>query len=187
MSKEIDNLIDLILESYTENNILFNADKDLGRYNPTPNGLATAFLKIGAQILFLKRNDSIENAKLCTVINPVNNDDEKWNAFKATLYGSYVTLHAEDGEIISIRVLADELQKKIITRNKIKYQITYIRTEEGFLILKIALANTMSSEASAARREKIRTNKLNKINAEIEQLEKRLNELKVEKEKLEKK
>ena len=113
-----------------------------------------------------------------------------WNDATRTAELMLVT---EDGEKINCTIGSSELKKKSFTRNKKRYVAVYVQVYDsqhnrsGLIIFKISLGNSLSPEESSARSEKIRTNKLNRINAEIEQLEKRLNELKGEKEKLEKK
>ena len=109
-----------------------------------------------------------------------------FDAYKRDLDPGAISLHTEDGKVINTSIYNRELSKKSITRNKKKYHIIYVTCSKGTIVLKVSEAK-LDPAATSARSEKIRTNKLNRINAEIEQLEKRLNELKVEKEKLEKK
>lgn len=102
-------------------------------------------------------------------------------------------LVTEDGEEINCMIGSRELKKKSFTRNKKRYVAVYIQVYDtndkhsGLIIFKISLANSLSPEESSARSEKIKTNKLNKINSEISELEARLKELYAMKEKIESK
>lgn len=112
-----------------------------------------------------------------------------WNDANRT---AEVMLVTEDGEKINCTIGSRELNKKSFTRNKKKYSAVYITVypsshhdRSGLVILKISLANTLSPEESSARSQKIKANKLNRINAEIKELEARLAELNAMKAKLE--
>lgn len=103
-------------------------------------------------------------------------------------------LVTEDGEEINCTIASRELKKKSFTRNKKRYVAVYIDRvfdtydrHAGLIIFKISLANSLSPEESSARSEKIKTNRLNKINSEISELEARLKELYAMKEKIESK
>ena len=101
------------------------------------------------------------------------------------------SLLSEDGEQYEVSIGTRELKKKTFTRNKKKYEATYVSVygngNDGLVIFQIKLANRLSPEVAAARTEKARANKLNKVNNEISQLEARLKELYAMKEKLESK
>lgn len=111
-----------------------------------------------------------------------------WNDATGT---AEVMLVTEDGEEINCTIGSKELKKKSFTRNKKKYVAVYVQVYDshhnhsGLIIFKISLANTLSPEESSARNDKIKTNRLNKINSEIAELEARLKELYAKKEKLE--
>ena len=116
------------------------------------------------------------------------------NAYNDATRTAEVMLVTEDGEKINCTIGSSELKKKSFTRNKKKYSAVYITVypsshhdRSGLVILKISLANTLSPEESSARNEKIKMNRLNKINSEIAELEARLKELYAKKEKLESK
>ena len=101
------------------------------------------------------------------------------------------SLLSEDGEQYEVSISSRGLQTKKFTRNKKKYEATcvpvYGNGNDGLVILQIKLANRLSPEVSAARTQKAKANKLNKVNNEISQLEARLKELYAMKEKLESK
>jgi hypothetical protein len=102
------------------------------------------------------------------------------------------SLETEDGEEINCTIESSELKKKSFTRNKKRYvavcvQVYDSNNESGLVIIKISLGNSLSPEESSARSEKIKMNRLNKINSEISELEARLKELYAKKEKLESK
>lgn len=113
-----------------------------------------------------------------------------WNDATRTAELMLVT---EDGEKINCTIGSSELKKKSFTRNKKKYVAVYVQVYDsqhnrsGLIIFKISLGNTLSPEESSARSEKIKTNRLNKINSEIAELEARLKELYAKKEKIESK
>lgn len=103
-------------------------------------------------------------------------------------------LVTEDSEEIKCTIGNSELKKKSFIRNKKKYVAVYIHvysyshhTRDGLIILKISSGNRRNPEESSARNEKIKMNRLNKINGEIEELETRLKELYTKKEKIESK
>lgn len=116
-----------------------------------------------------------------------------YKAYNDAVGTAELMLVTEDGDKIKCRIGSSELKKKSFTRNKKKYVAVYIHVSSsqpnrgGLIIFKISLANTLSSEESSARNEKIKTNRLNKINSEIEELEARLKELYAKKEKIESK
>lgn len=117
-----------------------------------------------------------------------------WDKYSSTSRTGYVTLK-NGNRTLSLSIHNSSLDKASFTRKKVKYSVTYVwcsaedeagKRINGKAILKITKAPVYSPEESKARGDKMRTTRLSKINAEIEELEARLRELQAKKGKLEK-